>query len=101
MAKEVITISSFSLKKVFRSTDHCQGIVRTWTDEYGHVHSEHKTWMGATDWVPVTARIPAYVTPRPGFTDGLIDTEKKYLSLFYEEFELISNPEPEYEPKEG
>lgn len=70
-------------KKVFfLSTDHCQ---------------ESRV---PAHFVPVTTYLPYFVTPRPNFETGIIDTKEELTRFLTHNGETeIQNPDPKYQPK--
>lgn len=74
----IITISNLTTKEFFFTTDHCQ--------DHG---------LGP-EWVPCSYRLPMTVTPREGIEDGIVDTPRKLVKVFYDDHIKVLNPDPEY-----
>lgn len=80
MARNVIiSISNEDTKEVFFSTDHCQ---------------KHNK---GNNFVPCTYSLPMYVVPREGVEDGIVDGIEKLIRVFYKDFTIIPNPDPQFQ----
>ena len=78
----VITFSNHEKGEFFFSTDHCQGVMDDSTID--------------SSWVPVTARLPVHITPRPGFECGIVRTIDGNIEIFYSDMKLIANPDERF-----
>jgi hypothetical protein len=75
-------------KQFFFSTSHMQGY------EEGDVQFNEPR-----NWVPVSSSLPTWITPRPGFPDGMVRTVEEYISVFHSTETEVENPDPSYVPE--
>lgn len=69
-----VIISNDNNKTYFKSNNYCQS---------------HGSLDG---YVPCTHYYPSNVAPRPSLPDGIIKSEQDVITIFYNDYEEISNP---------
>jgi len=60
----------------------------------------HLIWCGlASDWVPITSRVPHPVKPRPKLPDGMVMTIQDLVEIYHDDEQLTTYEEVIKDPK--
>jgi hypothetical protein len=61
------------------------------TKSYG-ISKEELNQLQGEDWYPITFTIPHFTQPRYYLKDGLVDTNKKIMSVYFQNAKMIKPP---------
>lgn len=75
-----------TVREYFFSTDHCQGVEGRERGTYPE------------GFVPTTFYLPQTVVARPSLPSGRVETVADILTVFFDDYQEVPNPDPRYQP---